>query len=138
MILQIISGWNSVYVFWKSQFHMLVFINLRCFISTPQIVLIQGTTRTLSNMREGTHAERTDFADLQGEHLTLKTSLFQAEMQQPPRILMLLTRISEAADWEAVYWITQQKLFQIFMNSINLNTLLVYKLAEQRNIHLHM
>lgn len=68
-------------------------------------------------MKEGTHAEMTHFADLQGEHLTLKTSLFQAQVQQPPRILMLLTGIAEAADWEAVYWITQRELFKKFMNS---------------------
>ena len=49
-------------------------------------------------MRKGTHAERTHFADWQGEHLTLKTSLFQAQVQQPPTILMLLTGISEAVD----------------------------------------
>lgn len=60
---------------------------------------------------EGTHAERTNSAALQGELLTVKTNLFQSTVQKPPRILMLLTGISEAADWEAVYWITQQKLF---------------------------
>lgn len=60
---------------------------------------------------EGTHAERTHFIDLQGEHLTFKTNLFQAHVQKLPKFLMLLTGISEAADWKAVYWIIQQKLF---------------------------
>lgn len=68
------------------------------FILTPQTVLITGTTRTLSSKREGTHAEWTHSADLQGEHLTFKTSLFQAHVQKSPRFLMLLTGTSEAAD----------------------------------------
>ena len=59
---------------------------------------VHKITRTFSNTRKETHAERTHFADLQGEHLTLKNSLFQAQVQQPPTILMLLTGISEAAD----------------------------------------
>lgn len=58
----------------------------------------EATTRILSSKREGTHAEWTHFANLQGEHLTFKTNLFQAHVQKSPGFLMLLTGISEAVD----------------------------------------
>lgn len=68
-------------------------------LSSPHKLLsLQGTTRTLSSKREGTHAEWTHFADLQGEHLTVKTNLFQAYVQKLPGFFMLLTGISEAVD----------------------------------------
>lgn len=62
------------------------------FTPTPQTVLMYKTTRTFSNMRKGTHAERTHFADWQGEHLTLKTSLFPS------------TGATTAYNSHATYW----------------------------------
>ena len=135
-ILQIIPHWNSVYIFWRSQSHLFMY-KLWGFILTLQIVLISVPLELcLVKVAKGLMQR--------GQILLLckvnigqsKPTCSKAQVQKPPRIPMLLTGISEAADWEAVYWITQQKMFSTFMNSTS--NLLVYKLAEQRNTPVHM